>query len=230
MCAAAEDGAREHNDRGLFAYRDRRFADAAREFETVRALDPAFPDADLNLGLALFQAREYQSAIDALRRARAAHPDSPELLFALGTSLARTRQNTEAHRVFEEFLRVQPDTAQWHLFWGDAYASQNQVDKAAQEFRRAIELDPKIASAHFGLGILALGTLDDKPNERPLRHGDKVTVKQLLAVIWSKDLGEKKSELVDALSQLRLDIKYLMFDLEVTRRERDALRDQLADD
>ena len=34
----------------------------------------------------------------------------------------------------------------------------------------------------------------------------------------------------DALSQLRLDIKYLMFDLEVTRRERDALRDQLADD
>jgi hypothetical protein len=34
----------------------------------------------------------------------------------------------------------------------------------------------------------------------------------------------------DALSQLRLDIKYLMFDLEVTRRERDALRDQLADE
>jgi hypothetical protein len=34
----------------------------------------------------------------------------------------------------------------------------------------------------------------------------------------------------DALSQLRLDIKYLMFDLEVTRRERDSFRDQLADD
>ena len=28
----------------------------------------------------------------------------------------------------------------------------------------------------------------------------------------------------DALSQLRLDMKYLMFDLEATRRERDALR------
>ena len=34
----------------------------------------------------------------------------------------------------------------------------------------------------------------------------------------------------DALSQLRLDIKYLMFDLEVTRRERDALRDHHAED
>jgi len=31
----------------------------------------------------------------------------------------------------------------------------------------------------------------------------------------------------EALSQLRLDIKYLMFDLEVTRRERDALRGRM---
>lgn len=31
----------------------------------------------------------------------------------------------------------------------------------------------------------------------------------------------------EALSQLRLDIKYLVFDLEVTRRERDELRREL---
>ncbi|MBX3437840.1 MAG: transcriptional regulator [Planctomycetaceae bacterium] len=31
----------------------------------------------------------------------------------------------------------------------------------------------------------------------------------------------------EALAQLRLDIKYLMFDLEVTRRERDELKEQL---
>ncbi len=31
----------------------------------------------------------------------------------------------------------------------------------------------------------------------------------------------------DALSQLRLDIKYLMFDLEATRQERDLLRQQM---
>lgn len=33
----------------------------------------------------------------------------------------------------------------------------------------------------------------------------------------------------EALSQLRLDIKYLMFDLEVTRQERDQLKQQLED-
>lgn len=31
----------------------------------------------------------------------------------------------------------------------------------------------------------------------------------------------------EALSQLRLDMKYLMFDLEATRRERDALQHRL---
>lgn len=33
----------------------------------------------------------------------------------------------------------------------------------------------------------------------------------------------------EALSQLRLDIKYLMFDLDVTRRERDDLRQRLSE-
>jgi hypothetical protein len=31
----------------------------------------------------------------------------------------------------------------------------------------------------------------------------------------------------EALSQLRLDVKYLMFDLDATRRERDELRSEL---
>ena len=33
----------------------------------------------------------------------------------------------------------------------------------------------------------------------------------------------------DALAQLRLDMKYLMFDLEATRRERDEYRGRLED-
>ncbi|GAB5441267.1 MAG: transcriptional regulator [Fuerstiella sp.] len=34
----------------------------------------------------------------------------------------------------------------------------------------------------------------------------------------------------EALSQLRLDVKYLMFDLEMTRRERDALQERIEGD
>ena len=49
------------------------------------------------------------------------------------------------------------------------------------------------------------------PANRPptLRVGDARREGQLLAVVWSKDLGEKKSELVDAVSKLRADEKTL---------------------
>jgi cobalt-zinc-cadmium efflux system membrane fusion protein len=40
---------------------------------------------------------------------------------------------------------------------------------------------------------------------RPLAPGDTVQKGDRLAVVWSKELGEKKSELVDALSALALD-------------------------
>ncbi|HXY35289.1 MAG TPA: transcriptional regulator [Planctomycetaceae bacterium] len=33
----------------------------------------------------------------------------------------------------------------------------------------------------------------------------------------------------EALAQLRLDLKYLMFDLEMTRKERDELRERLGE-
>jgi membrane fusion protein, heavy metal efflux system len=39
----------------------------------------------------------------------------------------------------------------------------------------------------------------------PVSFGDHVRENQLLAVVWSKDIGSAKSDLVDALSQLRLD-------------------------
>jgi cobalt-zinc-cadmium efflux system membrane fusion protein len=42
-------------------------------------------------------------------------------------------------------------------------------------------------------------------HRRPIRFGDNVKAGQLLAVVWSTDIGQKKSELVDALSKLWLD-------------------------
>jgi membrane fusion protein, heavy metal efflux system len=66
--------------------------------------------------------------------------------------------------------------------------------------------------ARFAGEVIALGTTAEAYSEsgqtestRPLRYGDRVQKGQLLAVVWSKDLGEKKSELIDVLSRLKLD-------------------------
>lgn len=52
-------------------------------------------------------------------------------------------------------------------------------------------------------------TSSDQTILRSLRPGDKVRKGDTLAVVWSVDVGSKKSDLVDALVQLQLDEKRL---------------------
>jgi cobalt-zinc-cadmium efflux system membrane fusion protein len=67
--------------------------------------------------------------------------------------------------------------------------------------------------SRFGGEVVRLGnTLEPgssetggETRERPLRYGDRVRKGDLLAVVLSKDLGEKKSELVDSLVKLHVD-------------------------
>jgi cobalt-zinc-cadmium efflux system membrane fusion protein len=57
--------------------------------------------------------------------------------------------------------------------------------------------------ARFPGEIVELGPGDGR--SAAVSFGQPVRKGQLLAVIWSRDLGEKKSDLIDALSQLRVD-------------------------
>lgn len=64
-------------------------------------------------------------------------------------------------------------------------------------------------------------------NELPVEHRAKLEV-LMGRVIDSTKRRRKIMNLVqDALSQLRLDMKYLLFDLEATRRERDEYKRQV---
>lgn len=66
--------------------------------------------------------------------------------------------------------------------------------------------------------------LENAIRSLPIEHRQTVVL-ALDKVIESTKRRRRILNLVqDALSQLRLDMKYLMFDLEATRRERDALR------
>lgn len=59
-------------------------------------------------------------------------------------------------------------------------------------------------NTRFAGEVMSIENSVTGPNEtpQPLRVGDRVRKGQLLAVLWSKEIGEKKSDLVDALSQL----------------------------
>jgi hypothetical protein len=61
----------------------------------------------------------------------------------------------------------------------------------------------------------------------PQEHSREVLVALDRVVESTKRRRRILSLVQDALSQLRLDMKYLMFDLEATRRERDDYRVKL---
>lgn len=81
----------------------------------------------------------------------------------------------------------------------------------------SLGLDPNLlvpVHSRFPGEVARLATVDvpasgGKSAQRLIRYGDAVKQGQILAVIWSKDIGEKKSELVDALSRLDLDQRLL---------------------
>ncbi len=76
-----------------------------------------------------------------------------------------------------------------------------------------LNLDPnRLARVHarFGGQVIAIGQTEFEPGfavnqkSRPLQFGDAVKKGQLLAIVWSQEVGEKKSELLHAMSQVFL--------------------------
>ena len=61
----------------------------------------------------------------------------------------------------------------------------------------------------------------------PAQYREKLEPALMRVAASTKRRRRILSLVQDALSQLRLDMKYLMFDLEATRRERDSYREQL---
>lgn len=61
----------------------------------------------------------------------------------------------------------------------------------------------------------------------PDEHKKSLSPLILKAITASKRRRKILALVQDALSQLRLDMKYLVFDLEATRRERDEFQRQL---
>ncbi|HWA97004.1 MAG TPA: efflux RND transporter periplasmic adaptor subunit [Pirellulales bacterium] len=73
---------------------------------------------------------------------------------------------------------------------------------------RMIYIHTRFPGEVVGIGTVknsvnAKGDHSEHPGDRPLQFGDRVTKGQRLAVVWCKDVGEKKSDLVDAITRMQ---------------------------
>jgi len=76
----------------------------------------------------------------------------------------------------------------------------------------SLQLDPnRLVRVHsrFTGELVSIATVGQNGSSRSLQYGDRVKKGEVLAIVWSKEIGEKKSELVDAISKLASDEKVL---------------------
>lgn len=72
-----------------------------------------------------------------------------------------------------------------------------------------------------------LTILMDQVDQLPPQYRDELKPSLTRVVEYTKRRRRILNLIQEALSQLRLDMKYLMFDLEATRRERDSYKQAL---
>lgn len=87
--------------------------------------------------------------------------------------------------------------------------------------RTAVDVNEELPADLVQL-VTAIGQL-------PAEHRERVELLINRVVDSTRRRRRILSLVQDALGQLRLDMKYLMFDLEATRRERDEFRAKLED-
>jgi len=111
-----------HNFLGLIAARHENFAEAARQFAAVRALQPGFPDADFNHGLALFGAQRYAEAVAPLEHALSGDPSNSRIKKYVGLTYVETGRYETATEFLEQMRSNQSDDPRVLLALGKALA------------------------------------------------------------------------------------------------------------
>lgn len=152
-----------HNYLGLIAVRQQQFDEAARQFSRVAELQPDFPDADLNLGIALFQAEEYAKALEPLTRHLKRNPSQAVIRKYLGLTYFQQEQYDQAAKLLQEVRTSDPQDAQVLLALGTSLVRLHQTEEAQKIFTELLKSHPDSAPLHVLWGQAYAG--QDQPQE-----------------------------------------------------------------
>ncbi|MBI3796036.1 MAG: TIGR03032 family protein [Deltaproteobacteria bacterium] len=107
-----------HFQRAMGLYQKGQIEEAITAFRQCVVLQPEFPNARYNLGVALGDAEQYVEAMDHLQHVVAAEPERAEAYNSLGYLLSRQRQPQQAIPYYEQAIELQPQYAQAHFNLG----------------------------------------------------------------------------------------------------------------
>ncbi|MGH7967028.1 MAG: tetratricopeptide repeat protein, partial [Candidatus Binatia bacterium] len=113
-----ERSAAFHFQRGTELYRQGKLPESVAAYRQCVNLDPTFPNARYNLGVALGDVERYDEAITCLQQVVQAEPERAEAHNSLGYLCSRQRQPRQAVSYYERAIELHPQYAQAHFNLG----------------------------------------------------------------------------------------------------------------
>jgi tetratricopeptide (TPR) repeat protein len=154
-----------------------RSQEARKNYLQTLELDPAFVQAENNLGNLLVNAGEINAAIKHYRRALQLDPDFAAVHTNLGLALLAQKDLPAAERAFRQAIAVDSMDASAHRDLGATLLLQEKMDAARAALETALALSPSDPKAHNNLGLVLVAQGKQKEGivhlKYALRHGNE---------------------------------------------------------
>jgi tetratricopeptide (TPR) repeat protein len=133
---------------GVKLQQERRYGDAVQAYRRAVQADPAFFDAQYNLGLAAAESGSTALALSAYETALTLEPESLDARYNFGLVLRQAGYIPDAMAQFEKILAQYPNDARTHLALGNLYAQQlHDNAKARQHYQAVLTVAPQSPQA-----------------------------------------------------------------------------------
>lgn len=129
------------------------WAQAVVQYEQLLELQPRYPEALANLGVAFFSLGRYEEAERCYRQSLEINPMSASTLCNLATVLQS--DPPEAEKYLRLALKLNPKYADARSKLGLSLAVKGRLREAKAAFQKALKVDPRHAEALLGLGQIA---------------------------------------------------------------------------
>ena len=138
-------------------------------------LDPAFPEALMNLGAVLIDKRSYAEAEEMLNRAKQLRPANTDILANLATISSVKGDLESAVDLAKKVIKKNPRYINMYLLLADINIQTGNRDEAIYQLHEALKINKHSGSAYTGLAYARKYTPDDIPTirryERVLQDG-----------------------------------------------------------
>jgi tetratricopeptide (TPR) repeat protein len=121
-----------------------RWRDAMESYQEASKLDPAWFEAQYNLGVLAYRLRNFKQSLAAYEMALAIHPDSIDTRYNLALALKAAGYPVDAVNELEKITAENPDEVRAQLALGNLYAQQfHDAAQAREHYLKVLQLDPR---------------------------------------------------------------------------------------